>query len=125
MTLQTIRFRSDMEIHLFLPPLARYSDPETSHEAAGAAAFKASDHRIKAMTTLLQYGPMTDFELAAMTGIQQTSIGKRRKDCQDAGFIDFLTDEKGSKVKRKTPSGSNAIVWQLTKAGQQYIKNLE
>jgi DNA-binding MarR family transcriptional regulator len=114
-----------MEIHLFNPPLARYSDPETSHKAARFAEFKASDHRIKAMTTLLQYGPMTDFELAAATGLQQNSIGKRRKDCQDAGFVDFLTDEKGEKVRRKTPSGSSAIVWQLTKAGQQYIKNLE
>lgn len=80
-------------------PLARNSDPSTSFEAARNASFKASAHRVKALQALFDFGPMTDFELADATGLQQTSIGKRRKDCQDVGFVDALLDEDFVKVK--------------------------
>ena len=106
-------------------PLARNSDPSTSYEAARDASFKASAHRVKALQALFDFGPMTDFELADVTGLQQNSIGKRRKDCQDAGLVDVLTDEDGLKVKRPAPSGSNALVWSLTQAGRDFIKNLD
>ena len=33
-------------------PLARNNDPETSHEAAANASFRASAHRLLAMRTL-------------------------------------------------------------------------
>lgn len=102
-------------------PLARNSDPSTSFEAARDASFKASAHRVKALQALFDFGPMTDFELADATGLQQTSIGKRRKDCQDAGFVDIFTDKDGVKVKRLAPSGSNALVWKLTQAGCNYL----
>lgn len=106
-------------------PLARNSDPSTSFEAARNASFKASAHRVKALQALFDFGPMTDFELADATGLQQTSIGKRRKDCQDVGFVDALLDEDFVKVKRLTPSGSNALVWKLTQAGRNYVINLK
>lgn len=106
----------------FDEPNARDTDPETSHEAAEDAKFKASKHRLLAMTTLSRFGPLTDFELAARTGIQQTSIGKRRKECQDAGLVTALVTADGSKVKRPAPSGSNAIVWTLTPEGTQYVR---
>jgi len=106
-------------------PLARNSDPITSFEAAKDASFKASAHRIKALQALFDFGPMTDFELADATGLQQNSIGKRRKDCQDAGLVDVLTDEDGVKVKRPAPSGSNAFVWRLTQAGRDYVVNMD
>lgn len=109
----------------FSYPLARNSDPSTSFEAARDASFKASAHRVKALQVLFDFGPMTDFELADKTGLQQTSIGKRRKDCQDAGLVDVLTDENGGKVKRPAPSGSNALVWKLTQAGCDYVINLK
>jgi hypothetical protein len=104
-------------------PLVRNSDPITSFEAARDASFKASAHRIKAMEALLRYGAMTDFELADATRLQQNSIGKRRKDCQDAGLVEQLKDEDGLAVKRKTPSGSNALVWTLTKEGLEWLES--
>ena len=113
------------KIPVFSYPLARNSDPVTSFEAARDASFKASEHRIKALLALHEYGPMTDFELADVTGLQQNSIGKRRKDCQDAGFVDFLRDEDGVKVKRPAPSGSKALVWKLSIAGEEYVNNLD
>jgi predicted transcriptional regulator len=104
----------------FNEPNARDSDPETSHEAAEDAKFKASKHRLLALTTLRRFGPLTDFELASRTGIQQTSIGKRRKECQDAGLVTGLVDANGQKVKRPAPSGSSALVWTLTQEGITY-----
>jgi len=109
----------------FSYPLARNSDPITSFEAARDASFKASAHRIKALQALFDFGPMTDFELADATGLQQNSVGKRRKDCQDAGLVDVLTDEDGVKVKRPAPSGSKALVWKLTQAGRDYVINMD
>jgi DNA-binding transcriptional ArsR family regulator len=105
-------------------PLARNSDPETSHAAAADVAFRASAHRLMALHALDRYGALTDYELADRTGLQQNSIGKRRKDCQDAGLVAVLKDEEGNNVKRPAPSGSKALVWTLTEKGRQYLRSL-
>jgi len=68
---------------------------------------------------------MTDYELASVTGLQQNSVGKRRKDCQDAGLVTFFYNEDGIKVKRPAPSGSYALVWTLTQDGIDYVENME
>lgn len=105
-------------------PLARNTDPITSFQAAQNASFKASAHRVKALLAFYDHGAMTDYELASATGLQQNSVGKRRKDCQDAGLVGNLLDEFGEKVKRPAPSGSPALVWTLTNAGYEYVKNM-
>lgn len=88
-------------------PLARKSDPETSHQAAKDATPRAGTHRARALAELRSAGEhgLTDFELAARTGIAQTSIGVRRKELVDAGFV------RDSGRVRPAPSGSAAIVW--------------
>ena len=60
----------------------------------------------------LSSGDRTDHELAAYTGIQQNSIGKRRGECVEKGLV------KASGRRRPAPSGSNATVWMLTEAGR-------
>jgi len=105
-------------------PLARNADPETSHEAAEDVSFRASAHRLLAMQALDRYGALTDYELAAQTGLQQNSIGKRRKDCQDAGMVERLLDADGNSIKRPAPSGSMALVWTLTEKGRNYLREL-
>jgi hypothetical protein len=77
-----------------------------------------------ALTTLKRFGPLTDYELAARTGLQQNSIGKRRKECQDAGLIEGLVDPYGNNVKRPAPSGSKSLVWQLTREGDAYVGDI-
>ena len=57
-------------------------------------------------------GGLTDFELAELLGRQQTSVGKRRGELVNAGLIIATTR------RRKSPSGSPAIVWQITPAGR-------
>lgn len=108
----------------FTLPLSRNSDPETSVDAAKDAAFKASAHRLLALRALGERA-MTDFELADVTRLQQNSIGKRRKDCQDAGLVTVLKDLEGNNIKRPAPSGSKALVWTLTENGKKYLQELE
>jgi len=105
----------------FNPPSARSNDQETSYAAAADASFRASEHRLLALRTLHRFGPLTDYELSARTGLQQNSIGKRRKDCQDVGLVDVYRNEDGEKVKRPAPSGSKALVWTITAEGISYI----
>lgn len=94
--------------------LARTTDPDTSHIAAASQTpRKLSAGRLLALRTLAEHGPLTDFELADITGKAQTSIGCRRADLKKAG----LAADTGQ--RRASPSGSPAIVWALTIAGRQ------
>lgn len=103
------------------PPLARAADPETSHEAAADAKMSASRGRILVLRSLAQ-SPATDFELETRTGRQQTSIGKRRGECMAAGLVCVQLDQRLEVVRRPTPSGSMARVWELTAAGRAYLE---
>jgi hypothetical protein len=112
---------SDQFSFNFNEPSARRSDPETSHEAAEDASINASLGRVLVMKCLAR-GPSTDFELEAQTGWQQTSIGKRRGECRDAGLVQKLQVD-GHIVKRPAPSGSNSIVWEITSKGMDWLKD--
>lgn len=111
------------EEFVFRDPVARMTDPDTSHEAAKDATFKASKHRKLALFALYDHGPMTDYELAAVTGLQQNSIGKRRGDCARAGLVRRLVIG-GEDQKRPAPSGSMSLVWTLTPRGETYTLKL-
>src|SRR5262249_38882743 len=43
---------------------------------------------------------------AALSGLQQTSIGKRRGELRDSGFV------RATDRQRRAPSGAMAIVWE-------------
>lgn len=101
----------------YKPPLARRTDPETSHMAAADAVVGSNRGRLLVLFHLRK-ASMTDFELADATGWQQTSIGKRRGECAAAGLVEALRDGKGEPVRRNSPSGSLAQVWTLTVAGR-------
>lgn len=89
------------------PPRARLTDPITSHAAARLTEPKASTNRALALRILREHPEgLTDFELAELTGIQQTSIGKRRGELRDGGFV------RDTGKVRKAPSGASAIVWE-------------
>jgi len=86
--------------------MVRSSDPDTSELAARDTLRKAPTHRARALDALRKcHGGLTDFELAAYLGLQQTSAGKRRGELRDAGLV------YDSGLRRPAPSGSLAIVW--------------
>lgn len=91
----------------FGQPVARRSDPDTSHAAARDARAGAASVRARCLVALRNAGErgLTDFELADEVGSQQTSAGRRRKDLVDLGLVE------DSKERRPAPSGSDAIVW--------------
>ena len=88
---------------------ARNSDPITSHQASAIAQVNAETNRALALQLLNDAHPdgLTDFELASLSGVQQTSIGKRRGELRDAGFVE------DSGHTRPSPSGTQAIVWRI------------
>ena len=94
-------------------PVARRTDPETSHQAARRAAHTAATHRAVALRELVAAGHagLTDFELAARCHSQQTSIGKRRGELVRMGLVEATSET------RPAPSGAQATVWRVTEAG--------
>ena len=102
--------------------MARKSDQLTCFQAAQDARQHASRGRMLVLWTMASSGNgLTDFDLASRTGWQQTSIGKRRGECVEAGWVEVATCE-GIKVKRQSPSGSMALVWRITPAGRQFLE---
>lgn len=67
---------------------ARLTDPITSLEAAlSVERGKAREDYARVLDLLAAHGPLSDFDLARMTGTKQTSIGKRRGELRDAGLV--------------------------------------
>jgi hypothetical protein len=91
---------------------ARNTDPVTSHLAA---ARNPSGRITMRMRALIAHGQnragLTDYELAAILGAQQNSVGKRRGELCEERYI-----EK-TEMTRPAPSGSQAIVWRITLLG--------
>ena len=106
----------------FIRRSARATDPETSKLAAERVAPRASAGRMKVLEHLCVRA-MTDFELAAATGVAQTSIGKRRGEARDAGWVEVALDGNGDEVRRPSTSGSPAMVWVITESGRDFYNN--
>ncbi len=87
--------------------MVRITDPDTSRAAAELAAQTAPTLRARCLDAIDAAGPggMTDFELAAVVGRQQTSAGVRRKELVQMGLV------VATSMRRPTPSGATAIVW--------------
>jgi hypothetical protein len=99
---------------------ARATDDVTSVMAAERAARHASFGRMLALRLHYEYPEgLTDFELAELSGWQQTSIGKRRNDLMNPKYFSPVLVEK-TEHTRPSPSGSPARVWRITEAGINY-----
>jgi len=104
---------------LFTFVSARSSDPDTSHEAGRRTpSLRAHDRRRVLIAHATHPDGLTDFELAALVGRQQTSAGKRRGELRDVGLIEQTP------LRRPAPSGSPAIVWRITPAGEQMVRTI-
>ena len=92
-----------------LDPTARHTDPTTSHQAAATARTHTESDRELVLRLLRQHGPLTDFEIAAFAGRQQTSLGVRRGDLCKVGLVRYAG------FTRPAPSGAAARVWQAVR----------
>ena len=85
----------------------RASDPNTSMMAALLDPVGRQTIRKRVARALKAAGlrGLTDYELADLLNLQQNSVGKRRGELRDEGFV------RDSGETRKGPSGSPCIVW--------------
>jgi len=104
-----------------LPGMARHTDPDTAHTAAIIAKGKAGDNRALALAHLSRYPTtgLTDFQLADLCGIGQTSIGKRRGELVQLGYVKRATDLEGRNLRGLSPTMSPCAVWCITPGGLQ------
>lgn len=102
----------------FEGPLFRADDVETAKGAQTPTdAASRAGHRTLVLRALLLHGPSDDYELEALTGVQQNSIGKRRLDLQRAGLVRYSghTNKRGRREIR---------VHELTEKGAEYARSL-
>lgn len=90
-------------------PRARFTDPVTSHEAARAVtADRQRDAHRLVLQLLAEHGPLSDFDLARLTGLKQTSVGVRRGELVELGQVERF-DRAGV-----SDTGRACIRWALT-----------
>ena len=106
----------DEKRQVFLPPVARNTDPETSKQAA------ATVNRQAQMGVLLNayriHGPLTDHEAGHLSGLGDEAGHKRGSDLRNAGLIEPLLHD-GIPVTRRGPSGRACRVCVITAAGTE------
>lgn len=87
-------------------PTFRWSDPATSREAARDLPHRELQReRVLAAITAAGVGGLTDYETSQITGIPRHVAARRRKDLEQLGEV-VRTDRR-----RRTDTGSSAIVW--------------
>lgn len=98
---------------------------DTTHDAHARQTYSVADAgRRLVLAALADYGPMTDFDLAARISrhlgrtVKQTSVGKRRGELRDMGLVED-THRKG-----RSDTDSPCIVWALTADGEREARSL-
>jgi|SoiMethySBSTD1v2_1073268.scaffolds.fasta_scaffold397627_2 hypothetical protein len=90
----------------------RSTDPDTSYLAAFTNRAGRDSQRVRIYRAICEFGPAgcTDYELVDRTQIQLNSANKRRGELRDKGLV------VDSGRRKRTPSGSLAIVWVAVEA---------
>ena len=99
-----------MELTIDPTRLARTQDPDTSRKAAESASRRGPSQRRRVWEALKKLGGATDYELSIEVGILRSSAAKRRQELVDLGHV-VETD-----MRRKTDTGTDAIVWRCSYA---------
>lgn len=91
----------------YAPPMARASDPITSHEAAAQAKELQARHHRLILAALEQHGASGKDRLAAITGMSGVQIARRLPELLKAGRVRLT----GREVR--SDSGRNEREWRL------------
>jgi hypothetical protein len=94
--------------------LVRTTDHDTAHEAADQASKRGPNQRRRVWEALKTLGDATDYELSVATGILRSSAAKRRQELVDLGYV------VETPFRRKTDTGSNAVVWRPSLVSGDY-----
>jgi hypothetical protein len=71
--------------------------------------------RRRVWEALNKLGDATDYELSIETGILRSSAAKRRQELVDLGHV------VATPFRRKTDTGSNAVVWRVSLVSPHYL----
>lgn len=95
------------QLDLLNIPLARRTDPHTSHEAAESLARRATQRRTVLMILRGLPEGVTDEELVSLIGanLSPSGVRTRRHELVEQGLV------VDTGIRRKTNSGRSAIVW--------------
>jgi hypothetical protein len=85
--------------------LHRATDFDTARKAARSASKRGPSQRDKVLLALHDLKSATDYEIGEHCGILRSSAAKRRQELQEMGLV------KDSNERRKTDTGTLAIVW--------------
>ena len=77
----------------FTVPLARATDPATSHQAAAKARLFKGGQAANILAALVRHGPQGPKQLFDFTGLSVVQIDRRRKEMVQAGLIRVLDRE--------------------------------
>ena len=94
--------------------LVRTTDTDTAHEAADQASKRGPSQRRRVWEALKTLGSATDYELSVATGILRSSAAKRRQELVELGYV------VETPFRRKTDTGSNAVVWRPSLVSGDY-----
>lgn len=94
--------------------LARTNDHDTAHEAAEQASRRGPSQRRRVWEAIHQLGDATDYEISVATGLLRSSAAKRRQELVDLGYV------VETPFRRKTDTGTNAVVWRLSLVSPPY-----
>lgn len=72
---------------IYLEPLARNSDPETSHLAAESARDLQAQHQRMILNALRKYGASGKDRIGALTGLSGVAVARRLTELQRRGAI--------------------------------------
>lgn len=102
-----------------LEPVARTTDPGTSHIAAIFAGRKVRESQLRVLEALAA-GPMTDEEMqdALMVPMSLSGSRTRRKELTRMGMV------AATGRTRPTTLGNPSNVWQITEYGVAWLKSL-
>lgn len=95
--------------------LVRTTDTDTAHEAADNASKRGPSQRRRVWEALKHLGTATDYELSVATGILRSSAAKRRQELVELGYV------IETPFRRKTDTGSNAVVWRPSLSSPDYL----
>jgi hypothetical protein len=102
-------------MHAVTTPIARNSDPFTSHEAAEVLTMtgvRAAQQRLAALA-VKQYPGLTSLELSQRARMDRYMLARRLPECEEAKEV------RRGQVKKCSVSGRSAVTWYPPEVAEQ------
>lgn len=103
-------------------PLARATDPATSHAGAMAVRLRAGSQKHALLMEVYRHGALTADEAGNAADLLHTGYWKRISDLLNEGLLEPVLDSSGYPLTRPGRSGSGQRVLQVTDRGREALR---